>query len=420
MKLFKILIFSFCILVVISQTTFAQDRLRISLLTITPGAELNDVFGHSALRVVDSNSVTDHVYNYGIFPFYEPNFYFKFIKGQLRYSVEIENYTEFVSYYQQMKRGTTEQVLNFSAEEKRNIKNFLNENIKEENKYYQYDFFKDNCTTRLRDIIQKNHSPAPAMPAVMPTTFTYRNAIHQYLDKGNMYWGKLGIDILLGAKTDAVMTTNEQEFLPDNLMKALDATKNTPIVSSSNQVYELEKAAEEKVYFTPMVFSISLLLFFILINFIKSRHSSSSPWGRLGGAFSWGRLGGAFSLEGLGEAVALFFDRLLFFIVGLLGIVLIFMWFGTDHIMTKNNYNLLWASPLFIVYAFVLNKKSVLVKRFSLAAAIFLSLILCTWFFLPQQLNVALIPIVVLLVWRLAAKYFTQRNKDNGGQSKLV
>ena len=386
-KLFKILFLIF-LLIANAQISFAQDRLRISLLTLTPGTDLNEVFGHSGLRVIDSNSVTDHVYNYGIFPFEDPNFYLKFIKGQLRYSVEIESYNEFVFYYRQMKRGITEQELNFSVAEKKIIKNFLNENIKEENKYYQYDFFKDNCTTRLRDILQKNHSPAPAMPAVMPTTYTYRNAIHQYLDKGNMYWGKLGIDILLGAKTDAVMTTNEQEFLPDNLMKALDATKNTPIVSSSKQVYEQEKVEEEKVFFTPMMFSIFLLLFFIGIHFIKFRWASPPP------------------LEGLGEAVALFFDHLLFFIVGLLGILLIFMWFGTDHIMTKNNYNLLWASPLFLFYAFVLHKKTTFVKRFSLAAAIFLGLVLCAWFFLPQQMNVALIPILILLVWRLAAKYF--------------
>ena len=377
-RFFKILIF-----LTFAQKSIAQDRLRISLLTLTPGPELNEAFGHSALRVIDSNAVTDHVYNYGIFPFDEPNFYLKFVKGQLRYYVAVESFNDFVFYYHETKRGITEQILNYTEAEKRNIKNILVENIKEENKYYQYDFFKDNCTTRLRDILQKNHTPIPAMPAVMPTTFTYRNAIHQYLDKGKMYWGKLGIDILLGAKTDAVMTNNEQEFLPDNLMKALDATKNTPIVLSNKQLYDVEKVQEEKVFFTPMVFSISLLLFFIAIHLIELRFVSPPP------------------SEGLGEAL----DRLLFFIIGLLGVLLIFMWFGTNHIMTKNNYNLLWASPIFLFYAFVLNKKTTFVKKFSLAASIFLVLLLCSWFFLPQQLNIALIPIVILLAWRLFKKY---------------
>ena len=347
-KLFKILFLTF-LLIASSKISIAQDRLRISLLTLTPGQELNEAFGHSALRVIDSNAVTDHVYNYGIFPFDEPNFYLKFVRGQLRYFVTVESFNDFVFYYHETKRGITEQVLNYTEAEKRNIKNILSENIKEENKYYQYDFFKDNCTTRLRDILQKNHNPIPAMPAVMPITFTYRNAIHQYLDKGKMYWGKLGIDILLGAKTDAIMTTNEQEFLPDNLMKALDATNNTPIVLSNNQLYELEKVKEEKVLFTPMVFSISLFLLFVAINFKKNN---------------------------LAKKISQWADRSLFLIIGLLGVLLIFMWWGTDHIMTKNNYNLLWASPLFLFYAFVLNKKTTFVKKFSLAAAIFLALLL--------------------------------------------
>ena len=376
-KLFKILFLTF-LLIASSKISIAQDRLRISLLTLTPGQELNEAFGHSALRVIDSNAVTDHVYNYGIFPFDEPNFYLKFVRGQLRYFVTVESFNDFVFYYHETKRGITEQVLNYTEAEKRNIKNILSENIKEENKYYQYDFFKDNCTTRLRDILQKNHNPIPAMPAVMPITFTYRNAIHQYLDKGKMYWGKLGIDILLGAKTDAIMTTNEQEFLPDNLMKALDATNNTPIVLSNNQLYELEKVKEEKVLFTPMVFSISLFLLFVAINFKKNN---------------------------LAKKISQWADRSLFLIIGLLGVLLIFMWWGTDHIMTKNNYNLLWASPLFLFYAFVLNKKTTFVKKFSLAAAIFLALLLCFWFFLPQQMNVAIIPIVILLAWRLFEKY---------------
>ena len=212
----KKILASLLLIVCLTNHSFGQERLRISLLTVTPGNELNEVFGHSALRVIDSNSVTDHMYNYGTFEFDDPNFYLKFIKGQLRYFVNVEKYSDFIFYYKQMNRGITEQVINFSDDEKAKVKKILNENIKEENKYYQYDFFKDNCTTRLRDIIQKNHNPSPTMPAVMPINYTFRNAIHQYLDSGNMLWGKLGIDILLGSKTDAIMTTAEQQFLPDN------------------------------------------------------------------------------------------------------------------------------------------------------------------------------------------------------------
>ena len=373
-----------CIFALLHFVSFAQDRLRISLITLSPGLELNEAFGHSAIRVIDSNAVTDHVYNYGTFDFEDPNFYLKFIKGQLRYYVNIESFNDFIFYYKQVNRGITEQELNVTAQEKRNIKNILNENVKEENKYYQYEFFKDNCTTRLRDIISKNHNPTATLPTVMPSTFTYRNAIHQYLDKSNMPWSKLGIDILLGAKTDAVMTNTEQEFLPDNLMLALDYCTNTKMVANTKILnYWGRPKKVSPVLFQPLYCSVGLLLLFLCLHYKKIRYGSTQV------------------VSNTMQAIIRNFDIALFFIVGILGVLLIFMWWGTDHSMTKNNYNLIWASPLFIWYAFSFAKKTNTVKKFSLYAAIILILLVCFWFFMPQQLNVALIPIVILLAWRL-------------------
>ncbi len=375
--------FFICIFAYLHICTFAQDssRLRISLLTCTPGQELNETFGHSAIRVIDSNSVTDHVYNYGTFDFEDKNFYIKFIKGKLRYFVNIDQFQEFSFFYQQYNRGITEQVLNLSEQEKQNIYHALIENAKEENKYYQYDFFLDNCTTRLRDIIKKYHNPTPALPAVMPTSYTFRNAIHQYLDDNNQYWSKLGIDILLGARTDAIMTTEQQEFLPDNLMRALDSTTNTKVVSTSSQLYIFNPTKNKSSFFTPLFLSSTILLFFVILSLFKNN---------------------------FGKKLLQFFDAFLFFIVGALGVLLIFMWVGTDHIMTKNNYNLLWASPLFIIYAFVINRKTTQSKRISLFVCIYLVLVLCSWFFLPQLMNNGLLPIVVLLVWRSFSHYREQ------------
>jgi hypothetical protein len=375
--------FFICIFAYLHICTFAQDssRLRISLLTCTPGQELNETFGHSAIRVIDSNSVTDHVYNYGTFDFEDKNFYIKFIKGKLRYFVNIDQFQEFSFFYQQYNRGITEQVLHLSEQEKQNIYHALIENAKEENKYYQYDFFLDNCTTRLRDIIKKYHKPTPALPAVMPTSYTFRNAIHQYLDDNNQYWSKLGIDVLLGARTDAIMTTEQQEFLPDNLMRALDSTTNTKVVSTSSQLYIFNPTKNESSFFTPLFLSSAILLFFVILSLFKNN---------------------------FGKNLLKFLDVFLFFLVGALGILLLFMWFGTDHIMTKNNYNLLWASPLFIIYAFIKNRKTLLAKRISFFVCIYLSLVLCSWFFLPQLMNNGLLPIVVLLVWRSFSHYREQ------------
>ena len=144
-----------------TQTSLAQDssRIRISLLTCTPGDELYSIFGHSAIRIIDSNSVTDYVFNYGTFNFEDDGFYLKFIRGKLLYFLSVENSQDFMYEYSSMRRGITEQVLNFSAEEKKQIEYALIENLKDENKYYKYDFFLDNCTSRLRDIILKYKSP---------------------------------------------------------------------------------------------------------------------------------------------------------------------------------------------------------------------------------------------------------------------
>jgi hypothetical protein len=354
-----------------------EGRLRISLLTCTPGEELNETFGHSALRVIDSNAVTDHVYNYGTFDFEDPNFYVKFVRGQLRYFVAIDYYPDFVGYYQSVNRGVTEQVLALSATEKMAIKRFLVNNVKEENKYYQYDFFKDNCTTRLRDIIQKNSKPAPSNAFIMPKNFTYRNAIHQYLNMAQKPWSKLGIDILLGAKTDAVMTANEQQFLPDNLMLALDSSTSKKIVAAKKQLFVLPEIKTVTSIFTPLICSVLFaIIFFGLYFFANNKKILIAQ-----------------------STVAKRLDVLLFIIVGLLGALLIFMWWGTDHVMTKNNYNLLWASPLYFI--FLLFSSNKVVKKIALIFAVMLSLLVLFWWAIPQQLNVALIPVVILLAWRL-------------------
>ena len=385
-KTFPGLLFLFILLNLSTYKLYSQDssRLQISLLTCSPGDELYSLFGHSAIRVIDSNSVTDIVYNYGTFNFDDPGFYLKFIRGKLLYYISIENFNNtdsfygFKSAYQLTNRGIREQVLDLSPAEKQDMRHALNENLKEENRYYKYDFFLDNCTTRLRDLILKYKHPQPALPAVMPANTRFRQAIHQYLDKGQQYWSKLGIDILLGAKTDAIMTPAQQEFLPDNLMKSLDSCKNVPLVHSAQNLYEVSDAGNKNSWFTPMFFFTSLLLFFIVVSFSKNSFIQTA-------------------LIGL--------DGALFFLTGLLGIILIFMWGYTDHSMTKNNYNLLWALPTHIIIAFFIGSKRPIAKKYFLFTCIAMIILLLVWFFLPQQMNNALIPFVLTLIYRSAMRY---------------
>ena len=377
---FPLKLFVLCIFTLLQVITFAQDssHIRVSLLTCTPGEELYSTFGHSAIRITDSSSVTDIVFNYGTFDFDDPNFYTKFVKGKLLYYVSTENFEDFKYLYQATNRGMTEQVLNLSAAEKIEIENALYNNIKEENKFYKYDFFLDNCTTRLRDIIVKYKSSHPVFNAVMPAGTRFRQAIHEYLDKNNKHWSKLGIDILLGAPTDAVMTTAQSQFLPDNLMKSLDNTNaGNQLVVSSEKLYDIDQTSNITPIFTPITVFSLLLIFILLLSVSTNKRVLMFMHG---------------------------FDGLLFFLSGALGFILIFMMTGTDHAMCKSNYNLLWALPTNALFAFFLNSYKTWVKLGFLLTAIFLILVLITWFFLPQQMNNGLIPIVLLLIYRSIVK----------------
>lgn len=363
-------------------STFAQDssHIRISLLTCTPGEELYSTFGHTAIRVTDSSSVTDYVFNYGTFDFNDPGFYTKFVRGKLWYYLSVENFQDFKNAYRAENRGITEQVLNINAAEKIALMTALYENEKDQNKFYQYDFFLDNCTTRPRDMLVKFKKNHPGFKPVMPADTRFRQAIHQYLDLNHKYWSKLGIDLLLGAPTDAVMTTAQSQFLPDNLMKSLDSSnQHNQLILSKTNLYPVNAVTNNGSIFTPMVIFSFLLVMIVMLSF---------------------------STDNKAKIFIAGFDGIFFFLIGLLGILFIFMWLGTDHSMTKNNYNLLWAWPVNIVMAFFVNSKKQWVRKYFGFSAACLIIVLLSWLFLPQQLNIALIPLVLILIFRSVRKYF--------------
>ncbi len=376
----KYILLLFILLFIFSnEKSYSQDssKLRISLLTCSPGEELYSIFGHSAIRITDSTSLTDIVYNYGTFNFDDEGFYLKFVRGKLLYYLSVERFNDFRDSYKAEGRGITEQILELSAKEKIDLQNALNENLKEENKYYHYDFFLDNCTTRLRDLIVETKKPNPTLPPVMPVDTRFRQAIHQYLDAGKQYWSKLGIDILLGAPTDAIMTPAQQEFLPDNLMFALNKSSDK-LVKQETELFPGIKSKGDFIIFTPIV--IFFLLFVIVTLLSLSKNSRVN-------------------------FLLLNIDKLLFFVAGLLGIIIILMWFATDHSMTKNNYNILWAWPTHFFAFIFLNKKSKFKKYYFGLNAITMALLLFAWSFLPQQLNASLIPVIALLGYRSFANY---------------
>jgi hypothetical protein len=351
--------------------TKAQDssRLRISLLTCAPGDELYSIFGHSAIRITDSNSVSDIVYNFGTFNFGEKDFYLKFMRGKLLYYLSTEDFNDFSFSYLASNRNIREQVLQLSQEEKHLLQAWLNENLQENNRYYLYDFFLDNCTTRLRDLIEKIRTPQPILPGAMPPTTSFRDAIHLYLEKGNKQWSKLGIDLLLGAKTDRIMTASEQQFLPDNLMLSLDSCRNYDLVLDENN-YAAGKSNFRDEWFSPLFFFSLMLMITLGLRAGKNQKL---------------------------RTVAEGWDNFHLFITGFLGFLLMLMWVATDHKMTKDNYNLLWAWPVHLIMVFMPSYHPIVKGYFRLHVT-FLLCLLIAWTFLPQQLNTALIPFVIQMI----------------------
>lgn len=372
-------IFVFLLLLCSSFSIKAQtdsSRLRISLLTCSAGEELYSIFGHSALRVIDSSIFTDRVYNYGTFDF-NPDFYGKFIRGKLLDYLSVENFPDFLYAYQLENRSIVEQVLNLSEEEKLKLNAALILNARGKNKFYKYDFLFDNCSTRIRDILKENVSGPVEIRNILPyEDVTFRDLIHYSLNQGRMYWSKLGIDILLGRGLDKPATNEQTMFLPDYLFKGFDSATigNAPLVNKVNVVYEAPSHAPgEKPFFTPfVVFSIVFFIFLAL---------------------------SLTNINGKKQILAVF-DFILFLSAGLAGILLIFMWTGTDHQLCRNNYNLVWAIPFHTVAAFFPgSKKKIMHRYWAFVFLVYLTL-LVFWVWLPQELNKDLLPVIVLLAWR--------------------
>lgn len=377
-------------LLLFSNSLFSQNdscNLRMSLLTCTPGEDLYSTFGHSAIRVTDIVTHSDIVYNYGTFNFEEPGFYTKFIRGKLTFYVSTEEFDSFVYSYQYENRGITEQVLNLSCAEKYNLLLLLKTNLLPQNRYYKYDFTFDNCTTRLRDLVEKGTAYQVRFPEILHKKATFRDLIYEYLDYNDKQWSKLGIDLLLGSRLDRTMKPREEMFLPDYLMQSFDSSDvaGKKLVLAKQKLIDIDNGAQKRNAFADPIFIFTcLLLLIIFLTFSKSNF-----------------------IKRILDAM----DGFLLFLTGLLGILFIVMWIGTDHLMTKDNYNLLWAWPTNVVAAFFIHsKKRPAVIYFFLYALLNLLLLIC-WFLVPQHLNPALMPVVGIIIFRTLYYVFRQYKK---------
>lgn len=347
------------------------ESTEISLITCGSGKDLYSTFGHSALHISDRTTGLDRVYNYGTFNFDTPNFYVKFTRGKLNYMLNVTTFERFIRTYQIEGRWVKRQLLNLTDSEKEELYAFLENNALPENRDYKYDFFYDNCSTRIRDVMEnilgdKLHYPENPVDSIQ----TFRNLIDLYLT--DLKWSDFGIDLALGAPTDKVASWREKMFLPDYLMSHIGQAvvvnngEREPLVAKTNLVLA------ENVALTKSDASGILWIFWLLFAFSVVTSFFVNPK----------------FLRG--------FDIVFFLTIGILGIFIALLWFATDHSATKWNFNLLWALPTWIWGAILLIRKKPN-SRFFKVHAIIMFAILLFWIAIPQDFHAAVVPIVLSL-----------------------
>ena len=360
------------------------DSLQVSLLTCGSGPELYATFGHSAVRVTDFTTGDDYVFNYGTFDFTTPHFYWKFMRGRLLYFLSVQDFPVFLQAYQAENRSVTEQVLNLSTMEKQAIFNALKNNYRPENRYYKYDFLFDNCSTRIWDIFSAAFDSTLITQPIIPVQgLTFRAIINTYLEDSP--WERLGINLMFGVRADREMTNRQIMFLPHFLMEGAghSTLQGKAFVKKTNALYTPSAAAQPTYpfYKQPLLW-LSLLAAFVLLLSLAPPTPFSirlTPW----------------------------IDRCLYFLTGLLGCFLLFMWWGTDHKITVGNYNILWLLPFNLLFSFFFFKNTVWVRRYARLLLGLNIVLLGGWWLVPQQLPLAALPVIAMLsvrAWRILTR----------------
>jgi len=359
-----------------------STKAEISILTFGPGdSELYSAFGHSAIRVNDPINRFDAAYNYGVFDFDQPNFYINFTRGHLIYKLAVQDAQGLIAYYKQNNRSITEQVLNMTPSQKQVVFDFLQNNAKPENAGYNYDYFYDNCATKIGDVFIEALAEEFRFDEnfVVNPGQTIRELTDSY-SANEFPWGKLGIDICLGMPMDKKLTNMQYTYLPDYVFKAFVMaevrTKEAwnPIVIDTKIIFEASDTTSVGPMITPNLLFWASWILVAIFSFIAKKKNVSLRW----------------------------FDFSLFFIAGFLGLLLLLLWLVTDHQAAANNLNILWAIPSHFIISFFLLKgsKPRWLNRYLLITIIFGLLLILLWPFLPQALNYALIPVVLIICTR--------------------
>ena len=372
--------------------TVAQDipilsgSARVSLISILPGDDVYSTFGHSAIRIVDPALGIDSSYNFGTFdfgdsPFEIAGFIARFTYGDLNYKLSVGNAQASVAWYwEELGRASIEQTLDLSADEKQSLFRRLEINARPENRYYQYDFFFDNCATRLLDVLETSVGPALSFEAEPPGR-SFRQLLDLYLP--GVPWTDFGMDLGLGRPADRLATAREATFLPELLADYLASGRIDrdgiphPLVIRTDTLTGGDGITWEPEADPPWPTIVMWIVFLagalLTVYDIRTR-------------------------RGKRRVV----DSVFFGLLGIGGLVVAFLWFISLHSVTDTNLNLAWALPTHLIVAIAIARDAGRrwIGAYLAVTATLAAVLLIGFPFWSQQLPVAVIPLLLLIVVR--------------------
>jgi hypothetical protein len=388
-----------------------SDNAQFGLLTCAPGDELYSTFGHSALRLFDEANDIDIIYNYGMFSFNTDNFYYKFVKGETDYRLGKQTTHSFIREYNWDQRNIYEHKLNLTSIENQQLFDALEINYLPENRVYRYSYLLDNCSSRLRDmlnyilkdkliwegndydsVISQGYYLYDILDAFTlgNIELTYRDILDMYLIRSP--WSDLGIDIVIGAPIDEKADLHGSMFIPDFLMFGV-----------CNSVVERDSG------YVPLVKSVELLTEYYHNQIDSIKPKMSHPiyvlW-----ILCFIIL--AISLWELYKNVHFkSVDFTLFLIYGIFAIIVWFVDHISVHPAVSPNYNNIWLLPthLFVcIMIFFPSMKKYLLYYFKGIIIISFAFLLF-WAIIPQSMNLTNVPIILIPLIR-ASKYYYNCN----------
>lgn len=320
----------------------APDPLSIYLITVGQGDPYWTRFGHNALWIRDRERGTDVAYNWGLFDFNEPGFLSRFLSGNTRYWMAGFDTWEMLEIYRSENRSVDVQELSLAPEMARELQQFAEWNARPENRTYRYDYYLDNCSTRIRDAIDRALSGQIKLATdSIQTGHSYRWHTQRLLAGHAPTWG--GIMLVLGQPADRPVTAWDEMFVPMLMRDHLRSVSVTdgmggriPLVSAEWRMFDPSRVAEAAA--APnrtRAYTAAGVLLGILIALLA--------WGA--GRHGWPRATRSATIM-LVSAWSIF--------AGAAGLVVAGMWALTHHIFMYANENVLQVTALSLVLALLI------------------------------------------------------------------